>query len=236
MKLWTADTPLKRWAIVLVLLAGGFWVRWQGLGTFPRAYQTDDEFFYIWAGLSLTEGQRPISWSMLPAYARENAILGEIHHGPHHLPIVQPALDHPPLFCLLAGATARLMGARPADFRADGGGTVRLWDVPLARARVLPLILFCATFLLLYDLAARTMGFGPACLALLFYGCISHIVAHNRLVVMENLTTPASAAQTCACLSVTWRERPARRAWPSLRWWLWRRRSCARLWRRLRRA
>ena len=159
---WAADSPLKRWAIVFVLLAGSFWLRWQGLGVFPRPGQTADEYSSYWIGLALWDGQRPIAWSTLPSYARQGAKLGNVHWQNRTFEIVRPALDHPPLFNLLAGGAARLMGTSPLALQTESGRPVQLWEIPLAKARLVSLALFCVTFLLLYDLSKRTLGFGGA--------------------------------------------------------------------------
>ena len=85
----------------------------------------------------------------MPSYARQGAKLGNVHWQNRTFEIVQPALDHPPLFNLLAGGAARLMGASPLALRTESGRPVQLWEIPLAKARLVSL-----AFFLRYVLAA----------------------------------------------------------------------------------
>jgi 4-amino-4-deoxy-L-arabinose transferase-like glycosyltransferase len=201
---------------VWLLLGLALVLRLTGLGTNPPPLATADEYHYMWAGLSLATSGTPASWSWLDAYFTTPANLGVI--GPkaveylvqprppllddpareHQMRIVRPAFDHPPLFSLLAGGFAALTGAEPVRAVTHLGHELTLWRIDLRRARLLPVLLFALSFLLLYDLAARHCGQRVALLALLLYATIDHIVLHSRLVVTEALSTPLLLGSLCA--------------------------------------
>lgn len=191
--------PMTRnqWLLVAGILILTFLHRWHGLGAYPVPHQTEDEIHFVWVGVSLLEHGRAVSWSWLPGYKESGAELGLVKVGGTYYNIVRPCLDHPPLFGLAAGAFARLARAvQPAELslRIDG---VDVPTVNIARARLFTLLLFAATFLLLFTLAREAFSFQTACLTVLFYGFIAHVVCHNRLLVSENLTTPLFLAGLC---------------------------------------
>lgn len=194
-------TRAKRWArrgVVLALLALTVWLRAVDLGKEPAPLATTDEFHYAWAGLSLLTEGRPTAWSYLTGYHDSQALQGRVKALGTSWQVVSPAMDHPPLYSLLAGGFAWLTGAKPLPLTTDTGRDVTLWSVDLARCRVLSLILFAVSFLLLYDLAARRCGFAVALVSLLVYGCVSHMVLHSRLLVTETFTTPLLLGGLCA--------------------------------------
>ncbi|MCL5270750.1 MAG: hypothetical protein M1457_09440 [bacterium] len=194
---------VRRWILVLLLLAAGLGVRWYGLGQFPRPHQTDDEYHFLWAGLSLLSEGRPTSWSRLHErepinYEALGARMTPLTYEQHQYFLVRPALDHPPLFSLVAGAWARLVGAAVPHSPVPGPGGLTYWNVNLARARTLTLVLYAATFFCLLALARHAFSFEAAFVGLLLYSFTMHIVAHGRLLVSENLTTPLFLASLVA--------------------------------------
>ncbi len=184
--------------IVFALLALAIALRAKDLGVAPAPLATTDEYHYAWAGLSLLAEGRPTAWSYLTGYHETPALKGQVKAFGTSWQVVSPAMDHPPLYSLLAGGWARLMGAAPVRLTTNAGREVTLWNIDLTRCRILSLVLFAAGFLLLYDLAARRCGFAVAIVALLLYGCVSHMVLHSRLLVTETLTTPLLLAGFCA--------------------------------------
>jgi 4-amino-4-deoxy-L-arabinose transferase-like glycosyltransferase len=182
----------------LILLALSVGLRAWRLGDVPKPMATADEFHFMWCGLSLLAGEKATAWSSLEVIKNSANNHGVISWKGHTLNILTPALDHPPLYSLLAGIAAKWSGARPFQMTTDRGQTVRLWDVDLSRARRLSLILFVLTFLMFYDLAARRCGHRVALLALLIYGVAAHCVLHGRLLVTETLSTPILLASLCA--------------------------------------
>lgn len=187
-----------RRGVVLALLVLAIGLRAVDLGNAPAPLATTDEYHYAWAGLSLMTEGRPTAWSYLTGYHDTQALKGQVKALGTSWQIVTPAMDHPPLYSLLAGGFARLTGATPLRLTTNAGREVTIWNIDLARCRILSLILFAASFLLLYDLAARRCGFAVALVSLLLYGCVSHMVLHSRLLVTETFTTPLLLGGLCA--------------------------------------
>ncbi|NQU43365.1 hypothetical protein HQ520_08765, partial [bacterium] len=96
----------RQWALIVLLFLLALAHRWNGLGQAPEPYQMADESHYLWAGLSLLHGEKATSWSLLPGYAKTEAYIGRAEIDSHSFHIVRPALDHPPLFSLIAGIAA----------------------------------------------------------------------------------------------------------------------------------
>src|SRR5688572_7985044 len=136
----------SQWALALLVFALALAQRWHGLERFPRPHDTNDEYHYVWAGLSLLEEGRPTTWSFLWAYAQLGARIGTIQYEGQHFYIVRPGLDHPPLFSLLAGGFARSVGVLHAIYPTNEGGQAPAWNFVLGRVRLLTLILFAFTF------------------------------------------------------------------------------------------
>ncbi|MGI8906344.1 MAG: hypothetical protein ACR2IE_07635 [Candidatus Sumerlaeaceae bacterium] len=174
-----------RFFAVLAILLVGLLHRGVGLGTIPPPHATDDEVWYAWSGLSILHGEKPTAWSMLPGY--RNRTLGWAWYANEKYHFVRPALDHPPLFPLLAGAFVSLTG--PARMKIDlkPAGSVNLWDINLGKARILSLIMYTLAFLLLLDLVTLSLGFWPAVVAVAAYSFGLPIVLHQRLLVADNL-------------------------------------------------
>jgi hypothetical protein len=190
---------LERWAIVLALLALAVGLRVKDLGRVPMPLETADELHYAWCGLSLMADGRPTAWTLLTTgYEKTPAWMGRFKLGKNWALIASPALDHPPLYSLLAGGFAKLTGAAPMQVTTDEGRHVQLWALDMGRCRVLSIILFGVGFLLLYDLAARRCGWTVALTTLALYGTISHVVLHDRLLVTETLSTPIFLGSLCA--------------------------------------
>lgn len=173
------------WALVVIFVCS-LALRWLGLGVFPAPRATNDEYHYAWAGLSLLETGRPTSWSYM---ADEKYQLAQIPWTPHPLVLVRPALDHPPLFSLLCGLAARLAGAHRVDVQSTGSQSAFFYEVDMGRLRHLSLLLYAASFFLLFQCSRYAFGTQAGLLACVFYGFTAHIVFHQRLLVTENLTT-----------------------------------------------
>ncbi|MCE5230520.1 glycosyltransferase family 39 protein [bacterium] len=188
----------RRNLAILSLLVFAVILRAFELGNVPAPLATADEYHYAWAGLSLLTEGRPTAWSYLGGYNNTPAHLGKVKLIGSSFPIVSPALDHPPLYSVIAGGWAWLMGARPMPLTTDTGHRVTIWQIDLARCRILSLILFAVSFLLLYDLAARRCGWFVAVVTLLIYSSVNHMALQSRLLVTETFTTPLLLGGLCA--------------------------------------
>lgn len=180
-------SPKLRAAVVATLLIAGLLHRLIGIGVQPPQHATEDEIHYSWAGLSILHGHQPTSWSLLSGYRGHTLGYGAVGNGRAY--IVRPALDHPPLFSLLAGAFVSLTRPAPLHIKLYPSGDVELWEINLASARILPVLLYAISFFLLLDLASLSIGFWPACAALAFYSFARHMVLHQRLLISDNFVT-----------------------------------------------
>jgi hypothetical protein len=187
-KFWPGGLTTVRAVVVAVILIAGLVNLCSQLGTQPPPHATDDEYWYSWTGLALIHGQQPTSWSLLSGYKKRNLGYGYLWNTKYYF--VRPAMDHPPLFSVLAGVAASLAGTQPMHIQLYPSGGVDLWEINLARMRVVPVLLFVGSFFLLLDIALLSVGFWPACAALLMFSFSRHMVFHHRLLVADNLVTP----------------------------------------------
>jgi len=171
--------------IAFVIFLGALGLRLVGLGEYPKRHATNDEFHYIWGGLNFWHHGTTASWSQLQGQANLN--IGEAYFDGDRYDIISPTFDHPPLFTLLTGAFAHLADPQEISSPGKDGHTVTIWDVNLARARLMMVGLFVITYWLLFDLVCIGIGPAVALLTVLFYGFMSHAVAHGRLIVPDNL-------------------------------------------------
>jgi hypothetical protein len=173
-----------------VLFVVAMAVRFVGLGVAPAPHATDDEYFYLWSGMSMMEGKAPKSWSLLKVPDRVKE--GIYYTDKAGYFIVQPALDHPPLFEVLTGAAAKVLGAKPMLVQLDKPlHKSVLWDISLGRLGLLPLGLFAVGFWLMWGWLRLALGAGAALGAMVVFSCVKIIVLHQRLVVPDNLIVPA---------------------------------------------
>src|SRR6202022_1948319 len=97
-------------ALLMLILAVGLVLRLHDYTAAPRPSDNVDELAWTWAGLSLLQDHSPTSWSYLPAYGATFPLREPDNGRP--LPGVHHWLDHPPLFALLIGGFAWLVGER----------------------------------------------------------------------------------------------------------------------------
>lgn len=181
----------RYYMLALVLLfAGALANRWSGIGLYPQPHRTDDEYDYLWGGMSILNGDPPVGWSFLKGLPQEN-LLGHYWMGKVRYPMYQYYFDHPPLFQVATAVTAKLAGvnARAVSLE-DPDGSMTLWFVKLKKLRVLPLLLFAISFVLLWKWLRATVGPVAALIALSILSFIDNFVAHHRLVVADNMVVP----------------------------------------------
>ncbi len=159
------------------------------LATVPPPQATNDEYFYLWSGMSMIEGEAPIAWTML--HKPETPILGIFKWKSAEYTIMRPAFDQPPVFSLLTGLSATAAGATAMVANLERPASVTtLWDVPLGRLRMQSVLLFAASFWLMWGWLRLAIGPVAALVSLVMFSCIDVLVIHHRLVVPDTLTTP----------------------------------------------
>jgi hypothetical protein len=158
--------------LTFVLFMG---VRVYHLDQAPAHNDTTDEYAWTWSGMTLLQTGKPRAWSNLKAYLPNRETLD---WRDHRYNLVEPWLDHPPVYSLYAGAWMLAWGKRDI-FAVD------LWQMC---AGSLPLAALSFVFLgafLRYFLAPAAL-----LISLVFYSVMPLLVWHQRLVVSENLAVP----------------------------------------------
>jgi hypothetical protein len=175
------------WCALFALYLG---IRAYHIDQAPAHNDTTDEYAWTWSGMTLLQTGVPHAWSNLAAYTERRE---QIDWRGHRYKLVQPWLDHPPLYSLYAGGWMLALGYRDmfeVDFR-----TMRLGTLPLS----------AASFVLLTAVLGRLLPPAEVLVSLLLYAVLPPIVLHQRLVVSENLCVPLTLG--CLLLLLVQRER-----------------------------
>jgi hypothetical protein len=167
------------WALFIGLaLLGSFlrvWKYWE----FPIAGETQDEAAWTMLGSSLLQTGRPASWSYFSGYET----LALIERGEDKFRLVQPALDHPPLFSLFPGAAQT----------AAGGDWQELPSIKLVRFPVVILAIFNLGLFArwIYRVSVDRLSTVGKLAALGIFATAPSNVWLSRLIVSENLIVTA---------------------------------------------
>lgn len=163
-------------ALLVLILALALVLRLHDYTSAPKPSDNVDELAWAWAGISLIQDHSPTSWSYLPAYG-STFTLREPDNG-RLLPGVHHWLDHPPLFALLIGGFAWVVGERQYEQVSDFA--IRLPVIALS----------LVTLLLCFLLGRRVLGAAPALLASTLFAVAPGAVLGSRLVESEALLAP----------------------------------------------
>jgi 4-amino-4-deoxy-L-arabinose transferase-like glycosyltransferase len=164
-----------RYLLLVGILILGLILRGHNLTTVPRLGATFDEFAWTWLGMNLVEKHTPISWS--PHQAYEGHRTHKTYLGAQFW-IVNPYLEHPPVFGMIAGSFALLNGAH------------QMYDVTLHNIRPLGLILGVFSILMVFFFVKEFYDEKLALVAAFLYAIIPTIVIGSRLVQNENFFIP----------------------------------------------
>lgn len=161
-------------AFLVVIALLGLFLRFIKYDRIPPFTETQDEFFYPWAGMTLIKTGVPVGWSWFPSYPDRNIV---VYWGATY-PLVSPWVEKPPLYSLITGMTVIISGAD------------QLNEVRLSVIRLVPVFLGFATIIFVGLLAKiifdETVGITAASL----YATVPAIVMSNRMSLVENLLTP----------------------------------------------
>lgn len=160
--------------IVAILLLAGL-LRLHNFTTWPREGATFDEYAWVWLGMNIIQKGVPISWSPHPQYKIKTHYIAP---GGARFWLVQPYLEHPPLFGLVAGGYALFRGADD------------MFTVSLPTMRELALILGIVSTYLVFLLATSIYGNTAGLLSALFYAITPTIVIGSRILENENFFIP----------------------------------------------
>lgn len=162
----------------LVLFLGiiflGIFLRLYNLEIWPRKGATFDEYAWTWQGMNIIQKGVPISWSPHAQYENAHSII----YQQTHFRIVEPFLEHPPVFGLISGGFALMSGARD------------MYDVNISHIRPLALILGSLSILFIFLLTTTLYGRSTGLLVSLLYATIPTIVVGSRIVQNENFFIP----------------------------------------------
>ncbi len=157
--------------VLIPILA--FALRLYNYAIIPSPIATTDEYAFAWCGWSLIHGQKPTSWSLLPAYTRWQPV----EWRGISFRIVSPWFDHPPLFCLVVGVAATI------------GGAPTMFDCALEFMRIPSILFGTLSTVLVYSLGSRLYNKGIGMVSAVLYATVPVIVITNRLAVAENMLT-----------------------------------------------
>ncbi len=169
---------MKKWLVsilfITILLVGGL-LRHHNLSVWPREGATFDEFAWTFQGVSIINTGVPVSWSPHAVYTNKTE-----YFNPQgaHFTLVQPYLEHPPLFGIVAGTFANLRGVSTFD------------DVTIATMRPLALLMGVISIFAVFVLAHAVYGNVVGLLASCVYAILPTVVIGSRLVQNENFFIP----------------------------------------------
>lgn len=149
----------------------GLVLRAHDLTRAPLITDNADELQFTWAGLNLLTKGDAYTWSYYPAYPYTTPFqaFGSTFPMVHHW------LDHPPLFALVMGGWAWLLGDR------------NLLDVTAEQVRVLPVAFSTVTIVLIYWLGRDILGRLPALTGALLLATAPGAVLLGRQAEPESL-------------------------------------------------
>ncbi|MCA9536782.1 MAG: glycosyltransferase family 39 protein [Myxococcales bacterium] len=167
-------------AVLLATLTFGLGARLFDYTVMPEYSENADELFATWNGFQLLTDGSTRGWSLW-AGAYEGRVA--VEHVPYFegrpFDVIRPYLEHPPLLHVLAGAAAKLGGARS------------YLEARLTHTRLVPIALFVPTLLLLFGIARRLFPSGRTpYLAALLYAALPNLIIQQRVIKEEALLTP----------------------------------------------
>jgi len=171
------------WLFLVAVLLLALGLRLYQYTDAPRFHDNPDEVQFAWAGLSLLTQHAPQSWSYFPEYGHYTWF---VTPDGYSYPLVQPWLDHPPLFPLVTGAAAWLAGERS------------FVDITAAPIRIPVIWLSLIAIALMYALGRRVLGQRAAMIAAVLFATAPGAVLFSRSVETEALLAPLLLAALLA--------------------------------------
>lgn len=179
--------PLRqRWQLILAAITvviGAILRLWQ-YASVPAPSDNPDEVQFGWAGMSLLATGVPRSWSYFPEYHR--FVPFHFHDGVTY-PLVQPWIDHPPLFSAVVGLALALVGQHQFD------------DLTTWAVRLPSIALSILTIPLVYQYARGIGGQAVAAVAGLLFAIAPGAVLYSRAVEPEAVLAPLLLVALIAC-------------------------------------
>ena len=185
-----------RWlgaAALLLLLAGGGWVRFYDYQVMPELRENGDELFATWNGWQLLEDGSTVGWSMWASAYGDRVEHEQLRLWGQDWYLIRPYFEPPPLMHVLVGVAAH------------AGGAESFAHAKLSHTRVVPILLNLLTIALIFGLARRLEPTGPAALlAAALYAFLPTTVLQGRVVKEEALLVPMALG--ALWLFLRWRD------------------------------
>lgn len=138
-----------------------------------------EELLYSWSGIHLIQTGVPQSWSTLD-YPNEYLVFDGVVQGDNGLSLpaklYSPWVDEPPLYSILSGGAAHLLGADRNEV------------IPAGYSRLPSVFMSLGTMALVFFVAYKFFDYKIGLIAMLFYGLTPTFVFGSRLSVPENIT------------------------------------------------
>ncbi|MBC1216423.1 glycosyltransferase family 39 protein, partial [Trichormus variabilis ARAD] len=167
-------TNNKNLLIAVLITILGTWLRVYNYAVVPDENFTFDEYAFAWSGMSLIQNSVPTSWSYLSAYDTDKLTRIE-WLGKKNLYLVTPWFDHPPLFGLIVGGFAILLGANT------------FWECTTQLIRIPSLIFSSISIFIFYFINHKLFNTKIATITTLIFATDPLFVYLSRLAVSENL-------------------------------------------------
>lgn len=164
--------------VFFVVLIFTFILRAHNFDRFPAMGHLEEQMF-AWAGIHLIERGVPRAWTSLDfpekAFVYKGAVSYKGGDPVVHVNLVEPWLEHPPLFSLLVGEFAHLYKANRNDI------------IPTSFIRTPVIIAALFVSIMIFLVARLVSGYWSGILAMLIYGVTPILVLGSRLAVPENI-------------------------------------------------
>ncbi len=161
---------LRIWSIAGIIFVT-LLLRLHNYTEYPQRGATSDEYAYAFLGISLLTKGVPISWSAFPVYTLKSHLTIKNLY----FPIVQPYLDHPPLYGLLIGSWALL--------NSEDSFT----KISLSTIRLVPIFLATVSSVFVFLIGNKLYRYKTGVWALLIFSTTTLFIMNMRFVVGENL-------------------------------------------------
>lgn len=172
------NTKAFRILIFLEVLILTFILRAHNFDRVPTMGHLEEQMF-AWAGMHLIEKGVPLAWTSLDfpkkAYVYKGPVSYKGGDPVVYVNLVEPWLEHPPLFSLLVGSFAHW-------YKADRNGVI-----PTSFIRTPVVLISIFTSLMVFLIAGLVSGYWTGILAMLIYGITPIIALGSRLAVPENV-------------------------------------------------
>lgn len=156
--------------LIICVIVLGIFLRYKNYQSVPRLGATFDEFAWTWLGINIIQKGVPISWSSQPQYTLRT----HVEYLGAKFFIVEPYLEHPPLFGILAGAFAI---ARGAD---------TIFSVTLQKIRPFALVISIYTLGIFLLTTWKVLGRKNALFSTAIFATMPTTVIGSRIVQNEN--------------------------------------------------